>query len=97
MFVVLLRFASNRSLAGEYMSEHNAWLSRGFDDGVFLVSGNLQPAAGGAILTSNLTREQLEARLAEDPFVEHGIVDADVLQIDAKRVDARLSFLKEPS
>ena len=32
MFVVLLKFAENRSKAPEFMEGHNAWLKAGFDD-----------------------------------------------------------------
>jgi hypothetical protein len=41
MFVVLLRFSDKRSLAGQFREEHNAWIKRGFDDGVFLLTGGL--------------------------------------------------------
>jgi hypothetical protein len=49
MFVVLLRFSGNKDQAAQYMESHNAWITRGFDDGVFLLTGNLQPRLGGAI------------------------------------------------
>ena len=37
MFVVLLRFSDNKDQASEFMEGHNAWIKRGFDDGVFLL------------------------------------------------------------
>lgn len=35
MFMVLLRFSDNKSQASQLMDGHNAWIARGFDDGVF--------------------------------------------------------------
>ncbi len=50
MHLVLLRFSNNKSEAGRFMEGHKQWLERGFDEGVFLVSGSIQPKQGGAIL-----------------------------------------------
>ncbi len=47
MFIVLLKFADNKAKAGELMDGHNAWLARGFDDGVFLLAGSLAGGQGG--------------------------------------------------
>lgn len=94
MFVVTLKFAANRAQAGAFMEGHNAWLRRGFEDGVFLLAGSLAPAAGGALLAHGLSRAELETRLAADPFVAEGVVGAEILEIAPGRLDARLAFLK---
>ena len=44
MFVVLLKFSANKGQAGQFMEGHKEWIRRGFDEGVFLLVGNLQPA-----------------------------------------------------
>ena len=93
MFVVLLRFSDKRSLAGQFMEGHNAWIKRGFDDGVFLLTGSLQPKLGGGIVAYNTSRDDLEARVKDDPFVVHGVVDAEVFQITPDKTDTRLGFL----
>ena len=46
MFVVLLKFSDNKGQAGQFMEGHKEWLKRGFDDGVFLLAGSLQPNSG---------------------------------------------------
>ena len=93
MFVVLLRFAENRNSAGLFMEGHKEWLRQGFEDGVFLLSGSLQPAMGGTLLVHNTTREDLQARIDSDPFVAEGIVSAEMLEIAASKADERLEFL----
>lgn len=93
MFIVLLRFASNQGRAGELMPAHNAWIARGMADGVFLLVGSLQPRAGGVILAHNSTRAELEARVNQDPFVEHHVVNAELLEVSSSKADPRLEFL----
>lgn len=93
MFVITLRFA-DKAKAPQYMDGHNAWIKRGFDDGVFLLVGSLQPSAGGAILAHNSARADIEARVQDDPFVAEGVVTAEILEIAPGRTDERLAFLK---
>jgi len=93
MFIVLLKFAGDRAAAGRLMGGHNAWLRRGFDDGVFLLAGTLQAGLGGGIVAHNTARPDLEARLAEDPFVAERVVSAEIIEIAASKADARLEFL----
>lgn len=93
MFVITLRFA-DKTNAPQFMDGHNAWIKRGFDDGVFLLVGSLQPNAGGVILAHNASPEEIEARVQDDPFVAGGVVSAEVLAIAPGRTDERLAFLK---
>ena len=93
MFVVLLKFAANRALAAAHLEGHKAWLQQGFADGVFLLAGSLKPDRGGAILAHGTSSGDLAARVEADPFVAHGVVSAEILDIAAARTDARLGFL----
>jgi uncharacterized protein YciI len=93
MFLVLLRFSTNKPQASQWMDGHKAWLQGGFDDGIFLLSGSLSAAGGGAILAHGLAREALEARMAADPFIVHDVVSAEIIEIAASRAESRLSFL----
>ena len=93
MFVVLLKFADNRSQASQFMDSHNAWLQRGFDDGVFVLAGSLQPGRGGAIVAQGTELADLQRRVEEDPFVRRGVVAAEILEIAPGKADPRLAFL----
>ena len=93
MFIITLRFA-DRAKAPQFMDGHNAWINRGFDDGVFLLVGSLQPNAGGAILAHNASPEEIAARVQNDPFVAEGVVSAQILAVTPGRADKRLTFLK---
>jgi uncharacterized protein YciI len=93
MFVVQLKFASNKDQASQFMDGHREWINRGFDDGVFLLVGNLQPNLGGGIVAHNTTLSELQARVNLDPFVAENIVSAEIIEIVPSRTDERLRFL----
>ena len=93
MFIILLKFAANRAQAGQFMQGHNEWIKRGFDEGVFLLVGGLQPNAGGGIIAHNTSRAELQRRVAADPFVEQSVVTAEIVEITPARLDDRLKFI----
>lgn len=97
MFITFLKFSDNRAAAPDFMAAHNDWIAQGFADEKFLCVGSLKPAAGGAILSHGESRAALDARIAADPFVVHGIVTAETHEIDAKRAIPALDFLKAPA
>ncbi len=93
MFIVLLRFSSNRDKASQLMEVHKAWIERGFDDGVFLLVGSLQPNLGGGIVAHNTSLVDLQSRVNEDPFVAQNVVIAEILEFALSKTDERLEFL----
>ena len=93
MFVVLLKFSDNKGQASQFMEGHNEWIRRGFDDGIFLLVGSLQPNLGGGIVAHNTTLSDLQSRVNNDPFVAENVVSAEILEITPKKADERLKFL----
>jgi uncharacterized protein YciI len=93
VFVVLLRFSDHKAKAGQFMEGHKEWIKRGFDDGVFLLVGNLQPNLGGGIVAHNTSLPDLQSRVNNDPFVVENVVKAEIFEIIPARSDARLNFL----
>jgi uncharacterized protein YciI len=93
MFIVLLKFSDNKGQAGQFMDGHNNWIKRGFDEGVFLLVGSLQPNLGGSIVAHNTTLPELQNRVNDDPFVAENVVRAEILEITPGKADERLAFL----
>lgn len=93
MFVVLLKFSDNKVQAKQFMEGHKEWINRGFEDGVFLLVGSLQPDSGGAVLAHNTSLSDLQRRVNNDPFVAENIVAAEILEIAPSKIDERLAFL----
>ena len=95
MFVVMLRFSGDKSRAGQFLEGHKEWIRRGFEDGVFLVAGSLQPNLGGGIVAHNTSLSDLRRRVDDDPFVAEAIVSAEIVELTPSRTDKRLAFLQE--
>ena len=93
MFIVLLKFSGNRGQASQFMEGHKEWVKRGFDDGVFLLVGNLQPNLGGGIVAHDTSLADLQSRVNADPFVAQNVVIAEILEITPSRADERLKFV----
>ena len=93
MFVVLLEFSDNKARASRFMEGHKEWIKRGFDAGVFLLAGSLQPNLGGGIVAHNTSLSDLQSRVNADPFVAEKVVKAEILEITPSKADARLDFL----
>lgn len=93
MFVVLLKFSDNKSKANQFMEGHKEWIKCGFDDGVFLLVGSLQPNLGGGIVAHNTSLVDLQSRVNNDPFVAKNVVSAEIIEIAPSKADERLNFL----
>jgi len=93
MFLIQLRFSTNKANAGQFMDGHNAWLKDGFAKGTFLLAGTIQPKLGGAVLAHNATLEQIQEIVKQDPFVVEGVVAAEIIEITPSKVAPQLEFL----
>lgn len=93
MFIVLLKFSDNKGKASQFIEGHKEWIKRGFDDGVFLLVGSLQPNLGGGIVAHNTSLSDLQNRVNADPFVAEKVVKAEILEITLSKADTRLDFL----
>ena len=93
MFLIQLRFSTNKANAGQFMDGHNAWLEEGFAKGIFLLAGTIQPMLGGAILAHNATLKQIRGIVKEDPFVVKEVVTAEIIEITPSVAAPQLEFL----
>jgi uncharacterized protein YciI len=93
MFIVLLKFSSNKGQASQFMDGHNQWIKRGFDDGVFLLVGSLQTNMGGGVVAHNTSLLDIQSRVNDDPFVAENVVSAEIIEITPAKSDERLQFL----
>lgn len=95
MYVVLLRFSTNKAKAPEHMAAHREWIRKGVDEGVFLLVGSIQSGQGGAILAAGSPPTALQARIDEDPFVIHDVVKAEIIGISPNLTAPELAFLAD--
>lgn len=80
MFVILLHYIKPFVEVDEYLEEHRKFLDKHYAAGHFLVSGAQAPRIGGVILAKNLSREELDAVLNEDPFHREQLATYQVIE-----------------
>jgi uncharacterized protein YciI len=68
----------------EAIEEHRAFLAKYTEAGIFLVAGGKVPRTGGMIVVNNIDRAQLDAILAEAPFLQRGSATVTVTEFGAK-------------
>jgi uncharacterized protein YciI len=61
-------------------------LDQQYCDGVFIASGRQVPRVGGLILVPGTNRQELERRLALDPFGRLGLAEHAVIEFVPSRV-----------
>lgn len=67
---------------------HHQFLQKGYDDGRFLFSGPQNPPHGGFLVARAVSREDLDAYLAGEPFVREGKMEfVRVTEFDAAQCD----------
>jgi uncharacterized protein YciI len=86
MFIVTLKYLADLSEVDAALPEHVAWLDQQYADGVFIASGRQVPRVGGLILAISTTREDLDRRLALDPFGHLGLAEHTVIEFAPSRV-----------
>ncbi len=93
MYIVFLKFAENKASAPQFMEAHKNWIKQGLDENVFLLVGSIEPNAGGAILAHNASEEEIHERITADPFVQEGVVTAEITKISPAKASENMQFL----
>jgi uncharacterized protein YciI len=89
MFVIELIYKADLAEIDAAMRAHMAYLKKYYAAGQFLISGRKVPREGGIILALGESREQVEARVREDPFVSRGLADFRVIEFrESQRADS---------
>ncbi len=85
MFVIELIYKADLADIDAQMTAHVRYLKKHYAAGRFLVSGRKIPRDGGIILAVGRNRDEIEAIVKEDPFVQHGLADFRVIEFRASQ------------
>ncbi len=85
MFVLISRYLKPLDVVDAWLPEHRAFLDRHYAAHHVLTSGPQSPRNGGVIVTHEMTREQVDAMLAEDPFVREGVSEYQIIEFKPSR------------
>ncbi|THF47269.1 YciI family protein [Allorhizobium terrae] len=80
MIILSLTYKADIAQADVHMQPHMDWVKQGYERGWFLASGRKVPRTGGVIIAKG-DRAEIEAFVALDPFVIHGIADYDITEV----------------
>jgi uncharacterized protein YciI len=67
------------------MADHMVFLKKQYAEGRFVVSGRKIPRDGGIIIATGESRAEIEALIAEDPFVARGLAEFRVIEFRASQ------------
>jgi uncharacterized protein YciI len=85
MFVIELIYKADLAKIDAHMAAHMKFLKKHYASGHFLVSGRKIPRDGGIILAVGGSRQEIEAIVEEDPFVERGLAEFRVIEFRASQ------------
>jgi uncharacterized protein YciI len=80
MFLILLTYVRPLDEIDRLVDDHNAYLERNYDAGRFIVSGRREPRIGGVIIAHAESVREINATVAEDPFVREGVAEHEVIE-----------------
>ena len=94
MFLLISRYLKPPEEVDRWLPAHREFLDRHYAAGHFLVSGPFVPRDGGVIVTMPMSRNEVEAILAEDPFVRERVSAYEIREMKpTKRHDVLRDFL----
>ncbi|AKN74647.1 hypothetical protein QR97_37445 [Streptomyces sp. PBH53] len=86
LFVLIVHHVGDPAEVEKHTPGHIAYLEKHHAAGVFVLSGQTRPEEyGGVILARGVTRAELDAVIAEDPFVRSGVSEYTVFTMGARR------------
>jgi uncharacterized protein YciI len=85
MFLLISRYVKPLEEVDRWVGEHRAFLERHYEAGDLLISGPQDPRTGGVIVTHEITRERVDAILANDPFVREGVSEYQIIEFKPTR------------
>ena len=91
MYVVYLNYFRPVEEVEALLAPHIAWLDRYFASGAFIAAGRKDPRTGGMVMVKEMPRDELDAILAEDPFV--AVAHYDVTKVNVTRASEAFAGL----
>ena len=95
MFMVTSHYTAPPEAIAAALPAHRAWVGDLYARGVFILSGRLKPATGGFMLATGVSRVELEAILATDPFRLAGLLTHSFVELEPTRHAPQFSGLPE--
>lgn len=76
--VVTLNYLRPVEDINQHLDAHKEWLIDNVRQGKVILAGPMEGRTGGLLLASCSDREELDAMMAQDPFIESGVASYEV-------------------
>lgn len=80
LFIINLNYRVPLEKVDEARNEHLEFLEKFYSKSIFLASGPKVPRTGGIILAKNITKDELNYIIKEDPFYQKQIADYTITE-----------------
>lgn len=80
MFIISLTYKVAIENVEHHIQEHNSFLRKYYNSGLFIASGRKEPRAGGIIICNASSKNEVEQIITEDPFYIHQIANYDIIE-----------------
>lgn len=86
LFVVDIEYTVPFEQVEPHIAPHMEFVQKAYADGLFLASGAKVPRTGGIVIAMAPSEQELEARLAKDPFATEGIATMTITEFKANNL-----------
>ena len=80
MFIISLSYLTDTDHIDKFLSGHNDFLQKYYDNGMFICSGPKIPRTGGIIICRAQSLQEVYKLIEEDPFNIHGAARYDITE-----------------
>ncbi|MCX6410324.1 MAG: YciI family protein [Actinobacteria bacterium] len=82
MFLLLGRYLKPADEVEAHLDAHRTWVRDHVEAGVFIAAGREIPLQGGLIVATGVTRDEVDAIIAKDPYLIQKVAEYDVREYD---------------
>ena len=82
MFLLLGRYLKPADEVEAHLDAHRTWVRDHVEAGVFIAAGREIPLQGGLIVATGVTRDEVDAIIAKDPYFIQNVAEYDVREYD---------------
>jgi uncharacterized protein YciI len=82
MFLLLGRYLKPADEVEAHLDAHRTWVRDHVEAGVFIAAGREIPLQGGLIVATGVTRDEVDAIIAKDPYFIQKVAEYDVREYD---------------
>jgi len=82
VFVLLGRYVKPVDEVEQHLDAHREWVRDNAQAGRIVAAGREVPLQGGILIATGVTRDEVDAMIAADPYITEGVAEYDVREYE---------------